>query len=482
MQDHSIENYDLFSDLKLKQVLDEALMSARSKGLQPIISISLPLSYVAPLALLESLDLKGQPHFFMERPVEDVSVLAFGSLCLDRLNGKERFEKVKLFSKECLESILEHKLIEGAFTGPHFFTACAFSDEVSESDGFDAATVFLPKWHVYNNNGVYGIVFNIQLDAEVEIEALLSEIKQRFDRFQSFDYAGQEQEQEQELGANKKELSAIDLTQCIERSDFVASVEGALTDIAQNSYQKIVLAQKSTFPKPRAVSGVDFLNRLRERFTACYTFSFSDGSERSFIGASPEKLVQIKSNRVLTEAIAGSSSRGKKPSEDARLGVDLLQSDKNLREHNLVINSIIKRLSILGIEAQSDLKPRLLALANVQHLMTKIKGVLPKDTHIMDVVSELHPTPAVGGQPRELAVPRIRELENFGRGLYAGVVGWFNQDSDGEMIVGIRSAQFNSDTVDVFAGAGIVEGSEPEKEKHEIELKYSAILEALMNA
>ena len=160
----------------------------------------------------------------------------------------------------------------------------------------------------------------------------------------------------------------------------------------------------------------------------------------------------------------------------------MLQSDKNLREHNLVINSIIKRLSILGIEAESDSKPRLLALANVQHLMTKIRGLLPEGTHILDVVSELHPTPAVGGQPREQAVPRIQELEQFNRGLYAGLVGWFNQDNDGEMIVAIRSAQFNSESVDVFAGAGIVHGSELEKEKNEIELKFAAILQALLNA
>ena len=474
MQDHSIGNHNLFDNIKLNQVLSSALSVAKSEGSEQIVSISLPLSYVAPLALLESLDLKGQYHFFMERPVEDLSVLAFGSLRSNQSNGSDRFQALKLFSEACIARISEYKAVSGTFLGPHFFTACSFADELTNPDGFKAATVFLPKWHVYSHNGVYGVVLNRCLNADSKVDALLTDIQESFYYFQRFDYA--------EEGATKKEARSIDLKQCIEQSDFESSIKGALSDIGSGRYHKIVLSQKRTYPKSKSISGVNFLNRLRERFTTCYTFSFSDGSDKSFIGASPEKLLQIKENKISTEAIAGSSSRGKKSTEDARLGVDLLQSDKNLREHNLVINSIIKRLAILGIEAESDSKPRLLALANVQHLMTKIHGMLPDGTHIMEVVSELHPTPAVGGQPREQAVPRIRELENFERGLYAGLIGWFNPHNDGQMVVGIRSAEFNLDTVEVFAGAGIVKGSEIEKEKDEIQLKFSAILEALLNA
>ena len=474
MQDQFTENFDLLDNLSLQPVLSDALACAKADACSKIVTISTPLSYVAPLALLESLNLKGHFHFYVERPTEDLSLLAYGAICSEQFQGKDRFNSAKQFSEQCLSRIFECKAEDEGFSGPHFFTAFTFSDEVTDIGSFVPATIFLPEWHIYSYSGLYGMVLNVSVDPDSNIEDLLRVVAQKLDYFRNLDYA--------EDSNNKTATHSIDLNHCIKRSDFESSVEGALSDIHQGRYQKIVLSQKITYEKSPEISGVDFLNRLRERFTSCYTFSFSDGSEKSFIGASPEKLVQIKNQVVSTEAIAGSSSRGKKPTEDARLGVDLLQSDKNLREHNLVINSIIKRLSILAIEAESDSKPRLLALANVQHLMTKIKGLLPQDTHILDVVSELHPTPAVGGQPREQAVPRIQELEQFNRGLYAGLIGWFNQDNDGEMIVAIRSAQFNSESVDVFAGAGIVHGSELEKEKNEIQLKFAAILQALLNA
>ena len=262
-------------------------------------------------------------------------------------------------------------------------------------------------------------------------------------------------------------------------SPFEAAVNGALSEINNQQYQKIVLAQKLVLKNNSSVKGIHYLDRLRERFSACYIFSFSDGSNRSFIGASPEMLLQVKNNVLMTEAIAGSSSRGKKAIEDARLGSSLLASDKNLREHNLVKESILKRLSLLGITGTADKNPRLLALANVQHLQTKISAFMDPSVHFLDVASELHPTPAVGGQPREQAVPRINELEGFERGLYAGLIGWFNDQNEGKMIIGIRSAQFEDKTIKIYAGAGIVSGSQVEMEKEEILLKQSAMLSLL---
>ena len=193
-----------------------------------------------------------------------------------------------------------------------------------------------------------------------------------------------------------------------------------------------LLAQKITFKNHTKSEGVQFLNRLRDRFPGCYTFSFSDGSGKTFIGSSPEKLLQIRKGVISTEAIAGSSSRGREPIQDAQLGMELLGSEKNLREHDLVKESILKRLKAIGVKTSCDERPRLLTLTNVQHLMTKIKGVISSDIHILEIASELHPTPAVGGQPRQFAVPRIRELEGFERGLYAGLLGWFNSKNDTE--------------------------------------------------
>jgi menaquinone-specific isochorismate synthase len=157
----------------------------------------------------------------------------------------------------------------------------------------------------------------------------------------------------------------------------------------------------------------------------------------------------------------------------------LLDSEKDLREHACVRDSILRRLEQVGILGIADQGPRILPLANVQHLHTPIHAEVGESVHLLEVLSELHPTPAVGGTPREAALSRIRELEQMDRGLYAGVVGWFNHLNEGEMVVGIRSALIDGRRAKLYAGAGIVDGSEPEKEMRETELKLRALLETL---
>jgi menaquinone-specific isochorismate synthase len=115
----------------------------------------------------------------------------------------------------------------------------------------------------------------------------------------------------------------------------------------------------------------------------------------------------------------------------------------------------------------------------VQHLRTRIEAEVGESVHLLDILPEMHPTPAVGGSPRENAVPHIAALENIERGLYAGVVGWFNHLNEGEMIVGIRSALIEDKLARLYAGAGIVKGSDPEKEMRETEMKLRALLDVL---
>jgi menaquinone-specific isochorismate synthase len=222
------------------------------------------------------------------------------------------------------------------------------------------------------------------------------------------------------------------------------------------------------------------LNALRQRFPDCYAFSIGNGAHASFIGASPERLVSIGDGELRTEALAGSAPRGRTAGEDAALAKQLLQSDKDLREQRLVLESILRRLALVGITNPAVSKPRIRQLSNVQHLCTTVAAPMPPDADAFRLLGELHPTPAVGGTPREAAVAHLRELEPFDRGLYAGALGWTNHRGDAEFFVGIRSALMQGDTARLYAGAGIVEGSVPERERAETELKMRALRDALL--
>jgi menaquinone-specific isochorismate synthase len=265
-----------------------------------------------------------------------------------------------------------------------------------------------------------------------------------------------------------------------EAGDYRAAVARGLEYISSGEFEKIVLARALDISAGAALHPLHMLNGLRQRFPDCYAFSLANGRGQSFIGASPERLVRVSKGMLETEALAGSARRGATASEDAAVGGELLRSEKDLREHRLVLDAIAARISSLGLVPEFEPRPRLRALANVQHLHTAIHCTLPDKVRLLDAVARLHPTPAVGGSPRERAIGRIRELEGFPRGLYAGALGWLNARGGGEFFVGLRSALVDGSRARLYAGAGIVEGSVPEKEFAETELKFKAMREALL--
>ena len=265
-----------------------------------------------------------------------------------------------------------------------------------------------------------------------------------------------------------------------EAGDYRAVVARALERIGNGEFKKIVLARALDLQADQPLHPLRVLNGLRQRFPDCYSFSFANGRGQSFIGASPERLVRVSKGVLETEALAGSIRRGAGASEDAALAAVLRGSEKDLREQRDVLDDIVARLTPLGLELEFLPEPQLRRLANVQHLHTPVRAALPETVRLLDVLAALHPTSAVGGSPREAAVRCIRELEGFPRGLYAGSLGWLNARGGGEFFVGLRSALVEGSTARVYAGAGIVAGSTPEKEFAETELKFRAMRDALL--
>ena len=448
--------------------LNDCKKRAQALGSPQLVNISLDVFHIDPLAILEAVYEPQNQHFFLENPGKENSISAIETVLQTTAEGKDRFTKIKDWANSLLESTIYTGSTDSPYCGIHFFCAFNFFDEGNDVSGFPAAQAFVPVWQVSKKDQHSLAIANCIIDPDTPIEMIAKRILGAHQRFSSFPY------QSETEGAQAPEQAWIKEEEC-GGDVFEAAVSQAGDAIENNEFEKIVLARAIDMESNRELSPLGILDRLRNRFPSCYTFSYSAGAEGTFLGATPELLIRVNDGRLQADAIAGSAGRGESAGEDAALGAALLNSDKDAREHGAVVQSIVNRLSELGLSAEVASKPRLLKLPNVQHLFTPIEAELPTDVHILDIIQNLHPTSAVGGTPREAACSKIGDYESFVRGPYAGPVGWFDAKGDGEFVVGIRSGILNGRSLRLFSGAGIVEGSNPAKEKEETDLKFKAM-------
>lgn len=270
----------------------------------------------------------------------------------------------------------------------------------------------------------------------------------------------------------------------IERQDnpnhgkWLQSVRQAVNCLDGKPLEKVVLARKTELTFSHPFSPESLLRNLRASNPNSFLFLFQLNGQNAFLGSTPERLYKRKGRRLETEAIAGTRRRGQTPEEDRQLKHDLLHCEKDLREHNYVVRSIENVLTRHSHSVQKDDRVGILENARVQHLLLRFQAELKEDVNDMEVLHDLHPTPAVGGFPKEQAIDKIHELERFDRGWYAGPVGWIGSN-EAEFAVGIRSALLQGNTVHLFAGAGIVRGSDPESEWRELENKIANFIKIL---
>lgn len=254
---------------------------------------------------------------------------------------------------------------------------------------------------------------------------------------------------------------------------FERSVELALRAIERGRFDKVVVARAARRELAKDCDIPGLLARLAVRAPRCTRFAFVQGGA-AFVGASPERLIERRGLDIASEALAGSARTG----DPAALAA-LLASDKERAEHAIVADAIRRELAPLCTTLEAPSAPDVRALRHVAHLWTPIRGRLASARHVLELVELLHPTPAVGGQPRRAALDWLAEHEALERGWYAAPFGWFDRAGDGELCVALRSALITERTAHLFAGAGIVRGSQPAAELSETELKLRALSEVL---
>ena len=437
-------------------LLAEAEKRAAGEGL---VCYTFTAPELDPLAVLETLD-EPAPRGYFENPSRRRSHAAGSPLRQWAGRGEQRFAHADRWLRDLdaeLTCVGERPRIIATFP---FYPGNADTGAGAE------AKLFLPGWQVICEDGQTTVTL-----CEPAGPGCAARLAIRAESFRKFSYRSNPPPPRAPVPTVLSEVGG---------AWFPSAVVRATELIKEGSFEKIVLSRAFDWRRSEPFSVYATLHRLRRGNPPCHTF-LVDEADGALVGATPETLLSLFDGAVRSESVAGTTRRGESASEDASLAEALLTSEKDLREHSAVTASILRRLRMVGVLAATSRNAELLRLGNVMHLRTPIEGTMPADRRFLEVAGELHPTPAVGGKPRDLALPFIPGFEPHPRGLYTGAVGWVRSDgSSGKLFVALRCARLKGSEARAFAGAGIVAGSDPEAESTETEMKLRTILEALI--
>ena len=393
----------------------------------------------------------------LARARDEWTLAGSGSILRLETDGPERFDRMRDEAKKSFSLVTEWS--ESGVRAPRlrFFGGASFHAGVRDPlwARFGSTSFTFPRWLYGVRNGQAFMRFAFRREELTAPETLLAEIE----RAESI---ADSKTESPRAGSSAPPVSDLD-------SSWRPLVENALDAIRGGAFHKLVVARRSSASRSLSVS--ESIARLRAQNAESTTFAFVRGTS-TFFGASPERLIFLDGNRFVTEALAGTIGRG---ADDEAAKRALFTSDKDRREHQVVIDGIASALAPFSSGIDIPAEPTVRTLGRVHHLATPIVGSVDRDVHVLSLVAALHPTPAVSGLPQRAASDWIRDHESFERGWYAAPVGWFDDHGDGTFAVAIRSALAEENHAWIFAGAGIVDGSEPDAEFRETQLKQKTM-------
>ena len=375
------------------------------------------------------------------------------------------------------ESGMDHRWLP-QFVGGFAFSTDWQPDAGSPWAGFEATRLVLPRLTMVRRNGDARLVLVARAGLD---EAAARRV-----------LAAQLEAVKAELGAlvaRRSTVLAADLLRAPGTAAwdpagvYEQRVGRALADIAEGALTKVTVARAEAWAPGETLDPADVLVDLARRYPRCFRFCIQPAGGPAFVGASPERLIKVEDRVVRADALAGTAARASGVDADRALGDELFACEKERREHQAVVGYLHDRLAAVVPDIEAASEPGILKLAHVQHLHTPFRGQLSErdaGAAVIELASRVHPTPAVAGVPTERALRWLREHEGLDRGWYAGGVGTVAPRGEGEFCVAIRSALIAEGQVVLFAGAGIVQGSEPSRERAETDQKLRGLREVLL--
>jgi isochorismate synthase len=454
-----------------------AVEAARRHGAPALAAVTVPIP--ADLDLAAAVFAARRPddrYFCFEQPDRDGFVLAgLGCAVALEARGPGRFREVAVRARDLGRRAFTDDAAgdpqRPAAAGPVFVGGFAFAPDggaTPEWSSLSPAALTLPAIALARHRGEARMTISLVADGDESPQALAERAIERAEELQPAQMAL----------LDPDPVQPTRVASAAPPSHYEQAVERAVERIGAGELEKIVLAREvrahsATPHDPGAVLGA-----LREVFPACFCWCVGT-PDLAFVGASPELLVRRDGARAQTVALAGTTRRSADPAVDDHLGEQLLGSVKDREEQAIVARRIERTLEPVSVWVTASDDPVLVKVQNVQHLATAIRAQLADPVPAVELAGMLLPTPAVGGEPRERALPLIPALEGLDRGWYAGAVGWTDLAEDGEFCVALRCALLRGRVAHLYAGCGIVRDSEPAAELAESEAKLAALLPLL---
>jgi len=463
-------------------LLDAAAALARRAGQgiglavdeEPMLSLALPLlpregQLLDPLALLPALATT-DPFRFLWDGAPGLSLAASGRCNSLRLSGPRRFELAQRFSGLCLQRLAASPEPVPPLARPRVLLAFAFFDgPLDQGDGAPGVEAVLPRWQLSRQGRHCWLRLQRGLGGAITPRGVaeeLWEMARHLEALATLDAAlphppGADHPLLEEAGPGSSWRTA-----------YRSALQRGLDLVEGGELRKLVLAARQRVDVNGSIDPRLLLGHLRRSQPGSCRFLWQPAADEALLGASPERLLSVRQGLLRSDALAGTRPNGAE-------AADLLQSDKDRREHELVVETIRQGLHKAGLVPHRPRQPRLARHGGLVHLHTPITATLQGQSPLA-LAEALHPTPAVAGLPRREAMAWLRSLEPFERGHYAAPIGWIDSQGDSELRVAIRSGLLRQGTLELTAGAGLVRGSVPEREEQEVALKLNVLRDQLL--
>jgi len=409
-------------------------------------------------------------RFFWKDPADEIVLIGLGiSKQIQSDQATDRFFHVEKEWKVFLEDSIIFNPYTEIGVGPLMFGGFSFDPYKEKTDLWSkyADSLFhIPKYLLSIIDGETYLTTNIVFTSNDDLSLFSKIVEERNQLLRSL--------KQNDLA----KCAALLETNEISPEKWKQAVDGVVKELKNGPLKKVVLARELRLVFNKQVEADAVLDRLYTEQPASFIFAFESNGD-CFIGASPERLVKKHESEVYSTCLAGSISRGSTEEEDWILGQTLLNDQKNLIEHEFVVEMIKEALEESCEEIILPEKPQLMKNRDIQHLYTPVVGKCNKDASLLLLVERLHPTPALGGLPKKAAVEKIRQVEELDRGFYGAPLGWVDYKQNGEFAVSIRCGLLQGDEASLFAGCGVVADSNSESEYLETSLKFTPMLRAL---